>query len=754
MKNREKKLEENKFQKFLDFAGAIIVVVDADQRISYINKIGCQALGYNKKDVIGTNWFDYFIPEIIRNKIKSIFDEVMTGKIEPIEYFENSIITKKGQERIIEWHNTILKNNQGRIYATLSSGHDITERKIAEQKLKESEEKYRNILESIKEVYYEVDKYGNFTFLTDKFVELVGYPKNELLGFNYKKIVSIEDLERVYTILDNMYKKDIQEMLFEYTLVKKDGSKRFFENSVYLKYDSEGKKIGFYGLARDISEREKVEQKLKESEVKYRQLVELLPDLVAEVNTKLELTYANSIAFELFGYSQEDFNKGLKVIQMIAPEDLVKASKNMKKVFNGEIIGPIDYLLLKKDGTKFYGRINSRPIYKEGRITGLRCVISDVTERKKVEQKIKESEEKYRRLINNISDLIIEEGLNSKILYLSPQVFEILGYQPQEIIGSRLINYVHPEDSAKFMDRAREIVTTGTTEIFNYRLRHKNGHYINVAAKGGLYKIEGKTRYIGVMRDITEQIETGQKLKESEAKYRDAYNLVSFYKDVFTHDMNNILQNILTSVELLSLFTNNPEKSEENKEILQILKSQVKRSANLILNVRKLTKLEETQIGIRSTEAINVLRKTIEFIKKSVQDREILIEVDTNFEKVFIQANELLVDIFENILLNSVKYNDNTQVEIIIIISKIQKEGIKYLKIEFKDNGIGVTDVAKDIIFKGGYKRDKKFRGMGLGLSLVKKILENYNGEIWVEDRVPGDYTKGSNFVILIPETV
>jgi len=76
------------------------------------------------------------------------------------------------------------------------------------------------------------------------------------------------------------------------------------------------------------------------------------------------------------------------------------------------------------------------------------------------------------------------------------------------------------------------------------------------------------------------------------------------------------------------------------------------------------------------------------------------------------------------------------------------------LKIEFKDNGIGVTDPAKEIIFKGGYKRDKKFRGMGLGLSLVKKILESYNGEIWVEDRVPGDYTKGSNFVILIPEIV
>ncbi len=84
----------------------------------------------------------------------------------------------------------------------------------------------------------------------------------------------------------------------------------------------------------------------------------------------------------------------------------------------------------------------------------------------------------------------------------------------------------------------------------------------------------------------------------------------------------------------------------------------------------------------------------------------------------------------------------------------MQKEGIKYLKIEFKDNGIGVTYAAKEIIFQGGYKRDKKVRGMGLRLSLVKKIVESYNGEIWVEDKVPGDYSKGSNFVVIIPETV
>lgn len=620
MKNREKKLEENKFQKFLDFAGAIIVVVDADQRISYINKMGCETLGYNKKDVIGKNWFDNFIPERIRNKVKSVFDELMTGTIEPVEYFENPIITKKGQERIIEWHNTVLKNDQDKIYATLNSGCDVTERKKAEDALYREHNNLINIFNSMEDGVYIVNQQYDIEYVNPSLIKEFGsFEGRKCYEYFHDRIdvcpwCKNQDVFAGKTVRWEWYSFKNQRTydLIDTPLRNPDGS------------------ISKLEIFRDITEQKRAEQKLKESEVKYRELVELLPDGISEIDTKFNLTYANSIALELFGYSQEDFNKGLKVIKMIAPEDLEGAIKNMKRLFKGEIVEPQDYLLIKKDGTKFYGRINYRAIYKEGRIVGYRCVISDITRRKKAEQK----------------------------------------------------------------------------------------------------------------------------LKASEVKYRDAYNLVSFYKDVFTHDMNNILQNILTSVELLSLFMGNPEKSEKNKEILKILKSQVKRSANLISNVRKLTKLEEAQIGTQSTEAISVLTKTIEFIKKSVQEKDILIEVEKSFEKVFVQANELLVDIFENILLNAVKYNDNTKVEILIIISKIQKEGIKYLKMEFKDNGIGVTDTAKEIIFKGGYKRDKKVRGMGLGLSLVKKIVESYNGEIWVEDKVPGDYSKGSNFVVIIPETV
>ena len=107
---------------------------------------------------------------------------------------------------------------------------------------------------------------------------------------------------------------------------------------------------------------------------------------------------------------------------------------------------------------------------------------------------------------------------------------------------------------------------------------------------------------------------------------------------------------------------------------------------------------------------------------------------------------------FENILINAIRHNNNAQVEIIVRVSKFQENKTDYVKIEFIDNGMGIEDSQKDIIFQRGYEEGKSTSGMGLGLSLVKKILQIYDGKIWVEDRVKGNPSEGSNFIVLIPE--
>ncbi|MFB0564438.1 MAG: PAS domain S-box protein [Candidatus Aminicenantaceae bacterium] len=133
------RLERNKAQQYLNIAGVIIVAIDDKGVVTLINKKGCDVLGYREEEIIGNNWFDLCVPEKIREEVKGVFKKLMTGKNEVVAYYENPILTKSGEERIIAWHNTILTHEKGHIIGTLSSGEDITKRKQTEAELIRSE---------------------------------------------------------------------------------------------------------------------------------------------------------------------------------------------------------------------------------------------------------------------------------------------------------------------------------------------------------------------------------------------------------------------------------------------------------------------------------------------------------------------------------------------------------------------------------------------------------------------------------------
>jgi len=281
-----------------------------------------------------------------------------------------------------------------------------------------------------------------------------------------------------------------------------------------------------------------------------------------------------------------------------------------------------------------------------------------------------------------------------------------------------------------------EIVFGDKTFLFNI-LAIKDEEYVNIYG-----------------RDITERKRAEIDLKKSEATYREAYNRAEFYKDIFTHDINNILQNISNGIQLNEMYLNKPDKSKAVKRNIDIIKRQVKRGANLVLNVRKLSKISESESSLFIVNSNEVLTKTINYVKNSFHDKNLKINIQFIEDNFKILANELLEDVFENILTNSINYNDNELVTINVKVSKELRQEINYIKFQISDNGIGITDERKGQIFIRGYSEETSVHGMGLGLSLVKKIIESYNGEIWMEDRVKGDYTKGNNCIILIPEVV
>ncbi|MHA2128225.1 MAG: sensor histidine kinase [Promethearchaeota archaeon] len=174
----------------------------------------------------------------------------------------------------------------------------------------------------------------------------------------------------------------------------------------------------------------------------------------------------------------------------------------------------------------------------------------------------------------------------------------------------------------------------------------------------------------------------------------------------------------------------------------------------LIANVRKLSQIEDSEITLRRIDLIDKLKEVKIIIGTYYLEKEVTIEVELERKTAFIQANELLLGVFENIVINGIKYNDKAVAHIKIRVSDLKETDKNFIKLEFLDNGVGIEDMRKEFIFQEGYKDYKMTKGMGFGLTLVKKILQSYHGKIGVEDKVKGDYSKGCNFVILLPADI
>jgi len=364
---------------------------------------------------------------------------------------------------------------------------------------------------------------------------------------------------------------------------------------------------------------------------------------------------------------------------------------------------------------------------------------------KMVDDELEHFKERNSFLINNFLDVIIEMELDGTIAYINSRILDLFGYDPEDVIGTSSFNFVHPEDRVNVEKGMTEAIKNRQFFSMDFRVKHKEGYYIPVHSKGSMSRLEGNLRIVTVLREVTE-------LKEVEAKLKEAFERENFYKDLFTHDINNILQIIQSSMSLLTLFQNNPEvQQEEIRDIIKLLNGQVVRGSRLVSNVRRLSELETQEISLGSTRISEVLENAIKFVQEGYQEKEVTIHLDTPNKDITVQANDLLQDVFENILINAVKYTNDPLINIDIYISEERDLEKKYCKFQFMDNGIGIPDSRKEIIFQEGNRKDKSVKGMGIGLSLVKKIIERYDGKIWVEDRIQGDYSKGSNFIVLIP---
>lgn len=521
-------------------------------------------------------------------------------------------------------------------------------------------------------------------------------------------------------------------------------------------------------------------KELEDSEQRFRALAEqALIGMIIVQNG--EIIFFNEKYAEIMEYDEseiEQWNMN-ELIQTIHQEDRDKVLQFTEKRQKGinDIPNRYEARVNTKSGESKWVEVFAKSINYDHKPADF-VSLADITERKEIEQnleehqeelnaliddledkveertaKLKESEKKYRSLFNNAVEglafhkMVYDSNYNP-IDYVITDVnpsFERLMNNKKKYIIDRRASEVYGMDPPPLLNVYAKVAETGQSKSLEYYFLPRN-KYFRISAFS--FK---KGTFITLFDDITHEKLAEIKLRASKKKFKKAYNQANFYKDLFAHDMNNILQNINSASELVQIFHKHKNKEKKFNECIDIMREQVKRGAKLINNVQKISKIEESKPEVNKIDLCEILNQSIDMLNSSYKDKDIKLNIERFREEIYVHANNLLEDVFDNLLINAVKHGGKKSIKIDISIDKITEKERDFVRMEFIDDGKGIKDDQKKKIFKKGYNSGLPKSGMGLGLYLVKKIIKSFDGKISVENRVKGDYTKGTKFILLLP---
>lgn len=370
-------------QKYLDIAGIMMVALDADQKITLINKKGCEILGFKEHEIIGKNWFDNFIPGRIRDKIKTNYENLMFGNIEPVEFYENPVLANSGNEIIIAWHNSVLRDDAGNINGILCSGEDITEHKHANEKASELLNELKTIFNNIPLGIVYLDDKFKFISANKFFCDMVGIDEAKLIG----KLC----YETVGEYADDSSRKGTDKicsfcMKHECSKVKKATvMERPFGDSITKvttvpEMDESGNISNFLEIIEDITETRETEEKIREQAA----LLDKAKDAIAVRDMDNSLVYWNKGAEQLYGWTKEEAvgkNANGLLYKEMSPL-LVEAQKIVRE--KGEWTGELYHTT--KNETEIIVESRWTMVYDDmRRQKSILIINTDVTEKKKLE---------------------------------------------------------------------------------------------------------------------------------------------------------------------------------------------------------------------------------------------------------------------------------------------------------------------------------------------------------------------------------
>jgi PAS domain S-box-containing protein len=523
------KREKDTAIRYLNLAGTVIVALDAEGTITLLNKKGYEILGYEEGTLIGKDWFKTCLPKGMVKDVKDVFEKSIKGDIKNVEHFENPVLTKNGEERYISWYNTIIKAKDGTVIGTLSSGEDITERKKAEEKLRESEERFKAFMKHLPVAVFIKDENSRNLYLNEYMRKNLG-ADDTWIGKTtdevFPKKLALSMLSNDQKVLSKGYLVKLEEV------PNKRGVMRIYQTHKFPIEQKDGSKL-LGGFALDVTEQKAMEEALQESEEKYKNLFQQSNDVIFIHDVEGNIVDVNEKGEQLFGYTKQEL-LSLRIQDLHPSRMLEESNKAFDAVkHHKHITFEIDFR--KKNGDIFSAEVSSSLYEMNGRQV-IQGIVRNITERKRAQQEVLRTKEQLQNVVNSASEIIIAFDKDARVTMWNRTAEVLTGYKQHKIVGrpvAKISAFEHPEELKKNIDLAyqRRLHSMG-----NLVLRSEKG--LGRVVKPSYTLIKDDTGAVSgillVGQDITHELEQyGKLMKGCGYLIRDSSSKTAF--NLFTH---------------------------------------------------------------------------------------------------------------------------------------------------------------------------------------------------------------------------
>ena len=736
---------ELKYKSLFDLANDAIFLMDEEIFID-CNKKTLNLFGCKKEEIVGRPPY-VLSPEIqpdnrpSKEKALEKITLALNGKPQRFEWKHKKLNgelfdAEVSLNRIVLGEKTLLQ----------AIVRNTTERKKNEEQIS----MLAHAIKSISESVYISDMDGKIIFVNNSFCNSYSYTYEEILGQPISFLISDRNPENILSqilpaTLSGGWNGELKSK-------RKDGSEFLTSISTSVIRNDYKNPVALINVALDITDRKRSENELRHSKQMLQLILDNIPQRIFWKDRNSIYLGCNKNFANDAGLSNPDDILGADDYEMpwkTAEADYYKLIDS--KVMNSgkptyHIIEPQTHL----DGTIAWLETNKVPLYDEqGKVAGILGTYEDITERKKAEEALKESEERFRSLIDNMIEGALIVDWDGEIIFANNSAARVVGLNsPDQGIGKKVFDFLHPDDTKRVLQAIVSVTNSSKPYVDEYKIKTITGEARWVESLGTNIIFANKKSILVTLRDITERKNAEIELREAKEKAEEMSMIKSNFLANMSHELRTPLVGILGFAELLKEKLKGKPTTEMADRILTSA-NRLMNTLNLVLDLSKI-EAKKVNFNLKPYRIPELIESQIQLFEAIAERKNLLLEIQIADQNLFAIVDEqIFSQIINNLVNNALKYTYTGGIA--VSVDSISEDSKPYIRISVKDSGIGIPEESLCLIFQEfrqvseGFNRH--FEGTGLGLTITKNFIEMMNGQIKVKSTVGS----GSTFTVLFP---